>query len=42
MAWVLYYKNTSCAITGATKLEQLDDIVGAFDVIKKLTPEILK
>lgn len=42
MAWVLVNKDVSTAITGATKPEQLTDIVGAIDVYKKLTPEMLK
>lgn len=40
MAWVIAYKYTSTAIVGATKVEQLEDIVGAIEVQKKLTPQV--
>jgi len=41
MAWVIKYQNVSTAITSASREEQLDDIVKAVDIQKKLTPEIL-
>ncbi|KAL4495213.1 hypothetical protein ABPG72_007320 [Tetrahymena utriculariae] len=42
MAWVLANRDVSTAITGATKPEQLDDIVKSLEVVKKITPEINK
>lgn len=40
MAWVIAYKYTSTAIVGSTKVEQLEEIVGAIEVQKKITPEV--
>lgn len=42
MAWVISYQYTSTAIVGATKPEQLEEIVGAVKLQKKITPEILE
>lgn len=40
MAWVINNPDVSTAITGASKIEQLEDTVQAIQVRKKLTPEI--
>lgn len=40
MAWVIKNKDVSTAITGASKEDQIDDIVGAVKVYKNITPEI--
>lgn len=40
MAWVIRNKDVSTAITGATREEQLEDIVGAVGVYPKLTKEV--
>ncbi|EAS00003.1 aldo/keto reductase family oxidoreductase (macronuclear) [Tetrahymena thermophila SB210] len=42
MAWVLANQDVSAAITGATRLEQLDDTVKSVEFIKKITPEVNK
>ncbi len=42
IAWILKNPNVSSVITGATKVEQLTENLGALAVKKKLTPEILK
>ena len=41
LAWCLKNKNVSTVITGATKFEQLEDNLGALDLLDKLTPEIM-
>lgn len=41
MAYVISYKYTSTAIVGATKPEQLEEIVGALEFQKKITPEVV-
>jgi len=41
LAWCLKNKNVSTVITGATKIEQLNDNLGALDLVEKLTPEIM-
>ena len=41
LAWCLKNKNVSTVITGATKIEQLNDNLGALDLVDKLTPEIM-
>ena len=41
IAWCLKNKNVSSVITGATKLEQLLENLGAVDVKNKLTPEVM-
>ena len=40
MAWVIKNRDVSSAITGASHVDQLTDIVGAVQVQKKITPEI--
>ena len=42
LAWCLHNPNVSTVITGATKMEQLIENLGALDVKPKLTPDILK
>lgn len=42
MAWVIKNRDVSTAITGASRPEQLDDSVGAIDLVPKITPEIEK
>jgi voltage-dependent potassium channel beta subunit len=42
IAWCLKNKHVSSVITGATKLEQLEENLGALDVKDKLTPTIMK
>jgi len=41
LAWCLKNKNVSTVITGATKIEQLNDNLGALDLVDKLTPEVM-
>lgn len=41
IAWVAKNPNVSTVITGASKREQLEDNLGALDVIPKLTPAVL-
>ncbi len=41
IAWILRQKVVSCVITGATKISQLDDNLGAADAIPLLTEEVL-
>lgn len=38
MAWVLYNKNVSTAITGASSSAQLAETVKSVDLLKKFTP----
>jgi voltage-dependent potassium channel beta subunit len=42
IAWCLKNSNVSSVITGATKMEQLLDNLGALELKAKLTPEIIK
>lgn len=42
LAWCLKNPNVSSVITGATKMEQLLDNLGAVDVKAQLTPEVIK
>lgn len=42
IAWCLKNPNVSSVITGATKLDQLVENVGAIEVKPKLTPDIMK
>ncbi|TAQ87834.1 hypothetical protein B7494_g3856 [Chlorociboria aeruginascens] len=42
MAWVLKNKNVSSAITGASRPEQVYEIVKAIPAAEKLTPEVMK
>jgi voltage-dependent potassium channel beta subunit len=41
LAWILHRKEVSSVITGATRIEQLDDNLGAAEVAEKLTDNIL-
>ena len=41
IAWILRRKEVSSVITGATRLEQLDENLGAADVQEHLTDELL-
>ncbi|EKD16996.1 K+ channel protein [Drepanopeziza brunnea f. sp. 'multigermtubi' MB_m1] len=41
MAWVLSNKRVSSAITGASRPEQVYEIVRSLDAVEKLTPEVL-
>lgn len=42
MAWVINNPDVSTAITGATRVEQLEDTVKAVGVKKRFTPELEK
>jgi aryl-alcohol dehydrogenase-like predicted oxidoreductase len=42
MAWVIKNPNVSSAITGASRPEQVYKSVKSFDIVPKLTDEILK
>jgi voltage-dependent potassium channel beta subunit len=42
LAWVIANPNVSCAITGASKVEQVTKSLKALDLLPKLTPEIKK
>lgn len=42
IAWVAHNPNVSTVITGASKLSQLEENLGALDVLPKLTPDVLK
>jgi len=42
IAWCLKNPNVSSVITGATKLEQLEENLGALEIKSKLTPAIMK
>ena len=42
LAWVLKIENVSSAITGASRVEQVNENVESLAFIKKLTPEILQ
>ncbi|VVC74734.1 L-glyceraldehyde 3-phosphate reductase [Aquicella siphonis] len=42
IAWCLHNPNVSTVITGATKMEQLTENMGAIEVKPKLTPEVMK
>jgi voltage-dependent potassium channel beta subunit len=41
IAWILRRKEVSCVITGATRIEQLDENLAAADEVDKLDDEIL-
>ena len=41
LAWCLRNPHVSTVITGASRVEQLQDNMGALDVVKQLTPEVL-
>jgi len=42
IAWVLRRKEVSSVITGATRLEQLDENLGAAEVEERLTNDVLE
>jgi len=42
IAWVLMNSNVSSAITGTSRPDQIYETVKAFDVKKKLTPEVME
>jgi len=41
LAWCLVNRNVSTVITGATRVEQLNENMKALEVLSKLTPEVL-
>ncbi|KAL4420259.1 hypothetical protein ABPG77_003438 [Micractinium sp. CCAP 211/92] len=41
LAWCAHNPNVSSVITGATKLSQVEDNLGALPIIAKLTPEVV-
>jgi aryl-alcohol dehydrogenase-like predicted oxidoreductase len=41
LAWTLKNPNVSTTITGASRVEQVEENMGALDVVDKLTPEIM-
>ena len=42
LAWCLRNPHVSTVITGASRVEQLQDNLGALEVVEKLTPEVLE
>ena len=42
LAWCLRNPNVSTVITGASRVEQLQDNLGALEVVDRLTPEVLE
>ena len=42
LAWCLRNPHVSTVITGASRVEQLEDNLGALEVVPKLTPEVLE
>lgn len=42
LAWAASNPNVSTVILGATKVEQIEDNMGALKLIPKLTPEVLE
>lgn len=42
MAWVIANKDVSTAITGCSKIEQLEEVVKAVQIYHKITPEVSK
>jgi len=42
LAWVAHNPNVSTVITGASRLSQLEENLGALEVLPKLTPAVLK
>jgi voltage-dependent potassium channel beta subunit len=42
LAWILRRKDVSCVITGATRMEQLDENLDATEAVSKLTDEVLE
>ena len=41
IAWAAYNPNDSSVISGASKIEQLNDNLAALDVIARLTPDVI-
>ncbi|HPC05320.1 MAG TPA: aldo/keto reductase [Anaerolineaceae bacterium] len=41
LAWILHRKEVSSVITGATRVEQLDENLGAAEAVEKLTEDVL-
>ena len=41
IAWAAHNPRVSTVITGASKIEQLKDNLGAAEVIARLTPEVM-
>ena len=41
LAWCLRNPHVSTVITGASKVEQLQDNLGALEIVPKLTPDVL-
>lgn len=42
LAWILRRKEVSSVITGATRIEQLDENIGASDYVDRLTDDVLE
>jgi aryl-alcohol dehydrogenase-like predicted oxidoreductase len=42
IAWILRRKDVSAVITGASRVEQLDENLGAAEAVVKLTNEVLE
>jgi aryl-alcohol dehydrogenase-like predicted oxidoreductase len=42
IAWVAHNPNVSTVITGASRLSQLEENLGALDVLPKLTSDVLQ
>ena len=42
LAWCLRNPHVSTVITGASRVEQLEDNLGALDVVPKLTSDVLE
>ena len=42
IAWCLRLENNSCVLLGASSLEQLEEDLGAIQVMKKLNPNVLQ
>jgi aryl-alcohol dehydrogenase-like predicted oxidoreductase len=42
MAWVVANPDVSTALTGASRVEQLKDIIKSLDIVPKLTADVQK
>jgi len=42
IAWILRRKEVSCVISGATRIEQLDENLGAAEAVEKLNEDVLE
>ena len=42
LAWCLHNPNVSTVITGASKVDQVNENMKALDIVEKLTPEIVE